>query len=583
MLSDIEISSQSQLIHIENVAASIGINKDGLTQYGDHMAKVKLSVLDNKETASIGKLIFVTAMTPTPYGERKTVTTVGLTQGLSRLGHQAVACIRQPSMGPVFGLKGGAAGGGYSQVLPMDKLNLHCTGDIHAITSAHNLAAAAIDARLYHEELLGYDEYEATAGEPALKIDKNNIVWKRAVDNNDRSLRMVTVGKNEADKTINGIERNDGFMITAASELMAIMTLSSDLLDMRSRIGKVILAYSIDGKPITAEDAGVAGAMTVIMKDVIEPTLMQTNENVPVFVHGEPFASIAHGNSSIVADEVALKHADFVVTEGGFGSDMGFEKALNIKVNVSKRYPDAAVIVATIKAIKSHSTTSTENLNIIDIEASQDFLSIKQGFKNLKWHIENVQKYNVPVVVAINRFEFDSESEIKLLGELIANEFSSTDVRVEVSEAYAYGGLGCIALAKAVIELCQKTWQVTRYNSSSSSFIQTLEDKIYLQAQLNYGSDVQVTFSSEAKDDLRKYNEQLLPDLPLCFAKSPNVIFEFDEYNMPIIKVQRVHLNQGAGFYYLECGSVMTMPGLGIMPAYRNIDINAQEFVIGLD
>ncbi|PSU55470.1 formate--tetrahydrofolate ligase, partial [Photobacterium aphoticum] len=349
MKSDIEICRETLLTPIDQIAQHAGIHADDLTPQGTLKAKVKPSILKRLADQPEGKLVVVTAITPTPLGEGKTVTTIGLAQGLAKLNKKVMACIRQPSMGPVFGVKGGAAGGGYSQVAPMEKLNLHLTGDIHAVTAAHNLAAAALDARLYHEERLGYDAFSVQTGMPALRIDINRIVWKRVMDHNDRALRMITVGKNEPGKNINGIEREDGFDISAASELMAILALAKDLADMRQRIGRIVLAYNLDGEPVTAEDLQVAGAMAVTMCEAIEPTLMQTLEGVPTLIHAGPFANIAHGNSSIIADRIALKLSEFTITEGGFGSDMGFEKACNIKAQQAGRGPDCAVVVATLR------------------------------------------------------------------------------------------------------------------------------------------------------------------------------------------------------------------------------------------
>ncbi len=361
MQNDIQICRNTPpLQNIANIAKKFGLNAEEFSSHGgEHKAKISLTSLERNKNNKDGKLILVTAITPTPpLGEGKTVTTIGLAQGLAKLNHSVAACIRQPSMGgPVFGVKGGgAAGGGFSQVAPMEELNLHLTGDIHAVTAAHNLAAAAIDARLYHEEKLGYTAFEQKTALTAVKIDKENIVWRRVMDHNDRALRMVTIGKNKQDKTVNGIEREEGFDISAASELMAILALASDLRDLRRRIGAIVLAYNLDGEPITAEDLNVAGgAMTVTMKDAIEPTLMQTLEGVPTLIHSGPFANIAHGNSSIIADNLALKLTDYTVTEGGFGSDMGFEKACNIKATASGKAPDCAVIVATLRGLKANS------------------------------------------------------------------------------------------------------------------------------------------------------------------------------------------------------------------------------------
>lgn len=337
MLPDIEICRTTPLTAIEQIAHKAGLLPEEFHSQGRYKAKVSLNCLNRLHDRPAGKFILVTAITPTPLGEGKTVTTIGLAQGLARLQHSVMACIRQPSMGPIFGVKGGAAGGGYSQVAPMEELNLHLTGDIHAVTAAHNLAAAAIDARIYHEQRNGYEDFAARTGMPALRLDPQRIVWKRVMDHNDRALRMVTVGRNEDGKTINGYEREDGFDISAASELMAILALAEDLKNLRRRIGNIVVGYNIDGQPVTTEDLKVAGAMAVSMKEAIEPTLMQTLEGVPTLIHAGPFANIAHGNSSIIADDIATRLADYTVTEGGFGSDMGFEKACNIKAKASKR------------------------------------------------------------------------------------------------------------------------------------------------------------------------------------------------------------------------------------------------------
>lgn len=359
MKSDIQICRDTALTPIDHIARNAGIEPQDLTPQGTLKAKVKTSILKRLADQPDGKQILVTAITPTPLGEGKTVTTIGLSQGLAKIGQNVIACIRQPSMGPVFGVKGGAAGGGYSQVAPMEKLNLHLTGDIHAVTAAHNLASAAIDARVFHEDRHGFEAFSEKTGLPALRIDRNRIVWRRVMDHNDRALRMITVGKNEEGKTINGIEREDGFDISAASELMAILALSTDLADMRQRIGRIVVAYNLDGEPVTAEDLQVAGAMAVTMCEAIEPTLMQTLEGVPTLIHAGPFANIAHGNSSIIADRIALKLSDFTVTEGGFGSDMGFEKACNIKAQQAGRGADCAVVVATLRGLKANSGYTT--------------------------------------------------------------------------------------------------------------------------------------------------------------------------------------------------------------------------------
>ncbi|PAS34875.1 formate--tetrahydrofolate ligase, partial [Vibrio cholerae] len=455
MLPDIEICRATPLASIDTIAQKAGLLANEYESHGLHKAKVSLHCLERLANKPKGKFILVTAITPTPLGEGKTVTTIGLAQGLAKLNHSVMACIRQPSMGPIFGVKGGAAGGGYSQVAPMEELNLHLTGDIHAVTAAHNLAAAAIDARIYHEQRLGYADFERRTGMPALHIDPKQVIWKRVMDHNDRALRMVTVGRNEPGKNINGYEREDGFDISAASELMAILALASDLRDLRRRIGNVVLAYDLDGNPVTTEDLKVAGAMAVSMKEAIEPTLMQTLEGVPTLIHAGPFANIAHGNSSIIADEIATRLADYTVTEGGFGSDMGFEKACNIKAKASGKTPDCAVIVATLRGLKANSGLYDlrPGQAVPDALFAPDSAALQAGFANLKWHIDNVNQYGVPAVVAINRFPQDCAEELEQLVKLI--EALPNRVSVAISEGFAKGGKGTQLLAEKVVEQCQ--------------------------------------------------------------------------------------------------------------------------------
>lgn len=581
MLTDIQICREAKLQHINTIAEQAGFKNDEVTSHGPHKAKVALESLQRLEQKQDGKLVLVTAITPTPLGEGKTVTTIGLAQGLSHLKQSVMACIRQPSMGPVFGVKGGAAGGGYSQVAPMEELNLHLTGDIHAVTAAHNLAAAAIDARLFHEQKNGYQDFAARTGLPALRIDSDNIVWRRVMDHNDRALRMVTIGRNADGKTVNGFEREEGFDISAASELMAILALARDLPDLRKRIGNIVLAYNLDGEPVTAEDLQVAGAMTVTMKDAIEPTMMQTLEGVPTLIHSGPFANIAHGNSSIIADRLALKLASYTVTEGGFGSDMGFEKACNIKANTSGKAPDCAVIVATLRGIKANS-------GLYDLRPGQplpdalfhdDSQALKAGFENLKWHIRNVTRYGVPAVVAINRFPQNSEQELTQLREMISA--LNCQVSVAISEAHAKGGEGAVQLAEKVIEACEKPHGFTPLYQLS----QPLEEKLMAIAEVGYGAK-QVTLSDTAKAQLANYKRQGFDHLAICMAKTPLSIStdsaikgaptDFD------VAIREFKLCAGAGFIYALCGNVMTMPGLPEKPAFMNLDIDEQGNVTGL-
>ncbi|MFT5234977.1 MAG: formate--tetrahydrofolate ligase [Shewanella sp.] len=569
MLTDIEISRQAKPQHIRDIASKFGINAAELSLFGETKAKVKLSILDRIQDNLDGKLVIVTAVTPTPFGEGKTVTSIGLTQGLNAIGKQACVCIRQPSMGPVFGIKGGAAGGGYSQVIPMEEMNLHLTGDIHAVSSAHNLAAAAIDARLFHESRLSADEFTLQSGFAPLNIDPERILWRRVVDHNERSLRTITVGLGEQ----NGPVHSSGFDITAASELMAILALSRDLKDMRKRIGRLVLALGQNGEPVTAEILGVAGAMTVIMSDAIEPTLMQTLTGDPCLVHAGPFANIAHGNSSIIADRIALKLADIVVTEGGFGSDMGFEKFCNIKVRESGKSPDAAVLVATLKALKANSGLVSEG----DINLP-DQARLEAGFLNLKWHMDNVSQYGIPVVVALNRFPSDTQEELDWLNNAVmqAGAFGC-----EISNAFSLGASGAEALARKVVA-------ATEQKSDFRFLYQTnisIEAKLLTIAESGYGAKG-VTLSTEAKEQLAQIKSIGLAHLAVCIAKTPLSISHDPAikgvpkgFELPITQLK---INAGAGFITALVGKVMTMPGLGIRPSYLNIDINDQDEIVGL-
>ncbi|PSV46863.1 formate--tetrahydrofolate ligase [Photobacterium indicum] len=583
MKSDIQICRDTALTPIDQIAQMAGIEPQDLTPQGTLKAKVKPSILKRLADKPEGKLVLVTAITPTPLGEGKTVTTIGLSQGLAKINKRVIACIRQPSMGPVFGVKGGAAGGGYSQVAPMEKLNLHLTGDIHAVTAAHNLAAAAIDARLYHEERHGYEAFSEKTGLSALRIDIENIVWKRVMDHNDRALRMITVGKNEAGKTINGLERDDGFEISAASEIMAILALSKDLADMRQRIGRVVLAYNIDGNPITAEDLQVAGAMTVTMCEAIEPTLMQTLEGVPTLIHAGPFANIAHGNSSIIADRIALKLSEFTVTEGGFGSDMGFEKACNIKAQQANRGPDCAVVVATLRGLKANSGLYDlrPGQALPDAIFSPDEKALIAGFDNLKWHIRNAAQYGLPVVVAVNRFPQDTDAELELLKTMVTDTDFSTYVDVAISEAFGRGGEGATELAQAVVKACETPANFKPLYSLS----QTLEEKLMAVAEVGYGAR-SVELSACAKEQLAALKKQGHDNLAVCLAKTPlSITTDPSVKGAPtdfVVPVRELKLCAGAGFVYALCGNVMTMPGLPEKPAYMNLDIDADGNIIGL-
>ncbi|PTP15282.1 formate--tetrahydrofolate ligase [Vibrio sp. 10N.286.51.C3] len=581
MLSDIDICRSTPLKNISEVAKQAGLQHNEHQPLGQYKSKVSLTSLERLSNQQDGKLVVVTAITPTPLGEGKTVTTIGLVQGLAKINQSAMACIRQPSMGPVFGVKGGAAGGGYSQVAPMEQLNLHLTGDIHAVTAAHNLASAAIDARLYHEQREGLEAFEARSGLKALDIDPTRIVWRRVLDHNDRALRMITVGKNEASKTINGFEREDGFDISAASELMAILALADDLQDLRKRIGRVVLAYNKQGLPLTADDFNVAGAMTVTMKDSIEPTLMQTLEGVPTLIHAGPFANIAHGNSSIIADKIALKLSDFVVTEGGFGSDMGFEKACNIKVKASNKRPDCAVVVATLRGLKANSGLYDlrPGTPLPDSIFNDDQDALIAGFENLKWHITNVKQYQVPTVVAINQFPQDSAQELDALKQMITDFDPS--VSVEVSEAFGQGGEGTTQLARAVVKACQKESEFEPLYHSE----QTLEEKLMAVAEVGYGA-ASISLSPLAKKQLAEFKLHGYSNLSVCLAKTPlSVSTEAHIKGAPTqfdVPVRELKLCAGAGFIYALCGNVMTMPGLPDKPAFMSLDIDSNGNIVGL-
>lgn len=565
--------ASTHLKPINEVAQRYGIAQKFLVPYGSSMAKIDLSLINT--SAPRGKLILVSSITPTPLGEGKTVTTIGLSQGLNFIGETCIACIRQPSLGPVFGVKGGAAGGGKAQVLPMEKLNLHLTGDIHAITAAHNLAAAALDARLYHEHRLG-NAFTDQTSLPRLDIDLDHILWKRVVDHNDRTLRHITVGVNGG---INGIERPDGYDITAASELMAILALSENLEDMRQRIGRIILAYDIKGNPITAEQLEVAGAMTVLMKDAIQPTLMQTSENTPVLIHSGPFANIAHGNSSIIADRIALQQADYVVTEAGFGSDMGMEKFFNIKYRQSGISPSCVVLVATLRSLKANSGKFNikpgQPLPAEIVDSNVELLAI--GCKNLAWHITNAKRYGLPVVIAINRFPTDSPEELDYLCQFA---LSCGAAGVEISDAFAAGGEGTANLAKTVTQVCQNQNKVTLLYPDELSISGKIEAIVK-----TYGADKAV-LTPQATAQLAQLEQLGFGHLPLCIAKTPLSISADPELkNVPenfSVTISSFKVSAGAGFIRAYAGNIMTMPGLGTLPAYRNIDIDQSGDIIGL-
>lgn len=565
----------NQLLPIDQIAQQCGIDHDHLIPHGKYVAKVDLSIIKANQNKAKGKLVLVTAITPTPLGEGKTVNTIGLSEGLNYIGKKAIACIRQPSLGPVFGVKGGAAGGGQAEVLPMETLNLHLTGDIHAITAAHDLASTAIDSRLYHEERLG-DEFTAKTGLPRLNFDKDRIIWKRVIDHNDRALRHVTVGLGGG---VNGIERRDGFEITAASELMAILALANDLHDMRQRIGKIILGYNTEGGVITAEDLEVAGAMTVLLKEAIHPNLMQTIENTPVLIHAGPFANIAHGNSSVIADRVALPLADYVITEAGFGSDMGMEKFFNIKYRQSGIAPSCIVLVATVRSLKSNSGKyNIKPGQPIPKEISESNVELLEiGAANLAWHIQNAKSYGMPVIVAINRFPHDSDEELAFLQQYALHHGAFA---CEVSEVFTKGGKGAEKLARHVVNACEQKSEIKLPYQSDDKLMVKIE-----KIAKKYGAK-KINLSEQAKKDIQDIENLQLDHLPLCVAKTPmsisadpalkNVPIDFD------IDISHLAISAGAGFIRVYAGNIMTMPGLGTNPAYRQIDIDENGQVVGL-
>jgi len=563
MKTDIEIAREVKLKPIMEIAEKIGICEDELELHGKYKAKVELSISRRIKDNLNGKYIDVTAITPTPLGEGKTVTTIGLSLGLAKLGKKVSTCIRQPSLGPVFGIKGGAAGGGYSQVVPMEDFNLHLTGDVHAVGLAHNLCAAFLDNSLYRGN--------------KLNMDPSAILWRRVVDVSDRSLRNITTGQGSKE---DGIPRQTGFDITVASEVMAILALASDLKDLRQRLGRIVVAFTHDGKPVTTEDLKVAGAMAVLLKDAIKPTLMQTTEYTPCFVHAGPFANIAHGNNSIIADRIALKLSEYVVTESGFGADCGAEKAFNIKCRIGGLVPNAVVIVCSIRALKMHSgrfkvvagKPLSENLLKEDIDA------VEQGAVNLEKHIENIRLFGLPVVVAINRFTTDTDKEIEAVRKKALAAGADDAV---VSEVWAKGGEGGIDLARAVVKVANK--------SSHFKFLYSLDEpiaqKIEKIATNVYGA-AKVEYLPEAVKKIELYTKLGYDKFPICMAKTHLSLSHDPELKgRPAgftIPIRDIRVAAGAGFLYPLCGQMRTMPGLPSEPAGTRIDLDENGNVVGL-
>ena len=552
--SDIEIAQSVTPRPIVKVAEEIGITEDELELYGKYKAKLSPSVTKRLASKKNGKLILVTAITPTPAGEGKTTTTVGLVDGLRKIGKNAMAALREPSLGPSFGLKGGAAGGGYAQVIPMEDINLHFTGDLHAITTAHNLCAAMLDNHIQQGN--------------ELNIDPRRVVFRRVMDLNERALRNIIIGLGGK---ANGVPRESGFDITVASEVMAILCLSSDLMDLKSRLGRMVLAYTYDGKPVTASDIGASGSMAVLLKDAIKPNLVQTLEGSPVFIHGGPFANIAHGCNSVQATQLGLKCADYLVTEAGFGADLGAEKFLDIKCRVAGLKPDAVVVVATVRALKMHGGRKKTELNTEDLSA------LEAGIPNLMKHIENIQKYGLPVVVAINRFPNDTEAELAL----VAKKCEELGASFALSEVWSKGGEGGKDLAKKVVEACEKpsTFRFI-YDEAMSP-----KEKMNAIAREIYGADG-VDFTAQAEKDLALIHELGKDNLLVCMAKTQYSLSDDPaKIGRPSgfrITVREVRLSAGAGFLVAVTGEIMTMPGLPKKPAALNIDVNSDGKVTGL-
>jgi formate--tetrahydrofolate ligase len=543
MKTDIEIAQSCRLKKITTIAKKAGIPLKYVEPYGQYKAKIDLKYFDELKDKEDGKLILVTAITPTKAGEGKTTMTIGLGQALSKVGYKSVIALREPSLGPVFGLKGGAAGGGYSQVVPMDDINLHFTGDMHAITTANNLICACLDNHIYQGN--------------TLNIDPSKVKIKRCMDMNDRTLRNITIGKGKG----NGIEREDGFNITVASEVMAILCLSNSLQDFKEKIGKVVVAYTYDDKPVYVKDLEIVGALAVVMKDAIKPNLVQTLEGVPVLIHGGPFANIAHGCNSIIATKLALKMGDIVVTEAGFGADLGAEKFLDIKCQKGGLKPSGVVIVATIRALKMHGGKEKSELNQVDVDA------LLRGIPNLEKHIENMASYNLPYVIAINRFTSDDSSEI----EALTSWCKEHNHPVYMCDVFTKGGNGALDLAKFVASFSKNNDYKPLYTSD-----EPLEVKIEKICKNIYGAD-NVNYSEEAMNELRRLKAQGCDNLSVCMAKTQNSISDNDTLlGRPTnfdINIKEIRLSNGAGFIVPLTGKIMTMPGLPKIPAANNMDI----------
>ena len=555
-MTDIEIAQNAKLKKISEIAQSIGLCEDDYEPYGKYKAKVSLDVLKRNANKKDGKLILMTAVTPTPPGEGKSTVTVGLTQALNKLGYKSIAALREPSLGPVFGMKGGAAGGGMSQVVPMEEVNLHFTGDIHAIGAAHNLISACIDNHIHFGN--------------ELDIDVNNITFKRVVDMNDRNLRNIVIGLGPK---VNGIPRENSFQITVASEIMAIFCLADSIIDLKNRIGEIVFAYNRKGEMLKVKQLNIQGAVAVLLKDAIKPNLVQTLENTPVFIHGGPFANIAHGCNSLIATKMALKLSDYVVTEAGFAADLGAEKFLDIKARFGNLEPNVIVIVATVRALKHHGgdkDLKTENCE-----------TLAKGLENLEKHIESMQKYNIPVVVAINKFITDTDAEIKVIKDFCKKQ----NVEVALCEIWEKGGEGGKELVEKVMDAIKKNENSSKKYAPLYNLDLTIQEKIEKIAKEIYGADG-VNFSAKAKKNIQKYVENGYDKLPICISKTqkslsdnPNLLGRPKGFK---ITINEIRLSAGAGFLVAMAGEIIDMPGLPRKPAAELIDIDENGVISGL-
>ena len=554
MKTDVEIAQEAQMQHIREIAAKLGLTEDDIELYGKYKAKISLDAWNKVKNGPDGKLVLVTAINPTPAGEGKTTTSVGLADAFHKLGHKVAVALREPSLGPCFGLKGGAAGGGYAQVVPMEDINLHFTGDFHAITTAHNLLAAVIDNHIQQGN--------------ALDIDVRRVAWKRVLDLNDRALRNVVIGLGGK---AHGVPRETGFDITVASEMMAILCLASDLEDMKKRLGKIVVAYSRDGRAIRAEELNVTGALTLLFKDAIKPNLVQTLEGTPALIHGGPFANIAHGCNSVMATKFALKFADIAITEAGFGADLGAEKFLDIKCRFAGIHPDAVVIVATVRALKMHGGVPKTELGKVDMAA------LEKGLANLTKHIENVHKFGLPAVVAINAFPTDTKEEL----DFVEEKCNALGASVALSQVWAKGGEGGVELAEKVLEAMKQPADFHYMYEVE----QSIPEKIEAIAKAIYGADG-VDFTAPAKKQLAEIEALGLDKMPICMAKTQySLSDDATKLGRPEgfrITVKELRISAGAGFIVALTGNILTMPGLPKKPAAENMDIDVNGKITGL-